>query len=117
MPENSNSRKENTENRLEFLFAEIGRQYSGSEAERIIEGLHAVRKSSFRINRLKTDADAVGAKLRELGIGYRNPGWFGDAFVLEETDEAAVRNDDIYGNGEIYFQNLSSMIQPLLLDA
>ena len=114
MPGNSKSGKEYTENRLEFLFAEIGRQYSGSEAERIIEGLHAVRKSSFRINRLKTDADAVGAKLRELGIGYRNPGWFGDAFVLEETDEAAVRNDDIYGNGEIYFQNLSSMIPPLM---
>lgn len=114
MQESSNAVKPNAEERLDSLLTLIRSRYAKDEAERIIEGFHSARKSSFRINRLKTDARSVEARLGEQGIAYGKPEWFEDAFVLNESDEAAVRNDDIYKNGEIYFQNLSSMIPPLM---
>ena len=112
----SNASKEEKEDRLGLLLAEIGNHYSASDADRIIAGFNSARKSSFRVNRLKTTAEKVQAKLNELGIAYSRPDWFPDAFVIDRADEAAVRGDDIYSNGEIYFQNLSSMVPPLVTE-
>lgn len=113
MPGN-NSTKTDTESRLGILYSEIGKIYSGTEAERIREGLNVTRRSSFRVNRLKTDHGKIGGRLAELEVGYSSRDWFQDAFVIDSSDEGAVRDDDIYKNGEIYFQNLSSMIPPLM---
>ena len=45
---------------------------------------------------------------------YKNVPWYDDALILD--DEKHIRKLDIYTNGEIYMQSLSSMIPPIVLE-
>ena len=42
--------------------------------------------------------------------------WYTDALILENTSEEQIKNLDIYKEGFIYLQNLSSMIPPIILN-
>ena len=113
MPDTDRNR---TEARAEELLGMIGSSYPSAQAERITEGMSCGRNSSLRVNRLRTSAEAVTGRLGELGVTFRKPGWFGDSFVIDPADEKNIREDPMYTNGEIYLQNLSAMIPPLMTD-
>ena len=113
MPDTEQKRKE-AQDRAEELRREIERSYPRSAADRIIAGLSSGRSGSFRINRLKTDAGSVAGRLGEIGVAYKRTGWFEDAFVIDPPNEKKVREDPMYERGEIYMQNLSAMIPPLM---
>lgn len=113
MPDTDRNRTE-TESRIEELLAMIRGSCPQSAAEEIISGLSSERSSSFRINRLKTDVQTVAGRLAEIGVGYEKRDWFEDAFVIDPRDEDKVREDLMYECGEIYMQNLSAMIPPLM---
>ena len=98
-----------------FLREELQRRYSEDVCRRVAEGYGADRLSSFRVNKLKGDVQAVRTGLEDLGIEYRNPDWAEDAFILSEKDEVIIRKSQMYENGEIYMQNLSSMLPPRIV--
>ena len=113
MPDTDRNRTE-PESRKEELLAMIRGSFPHSVAEEIILGLSPARSSSFRINRLKTDVQTAAGRLAEIGVAYERRDWFGDAFVIDPCDEDKVREDLMYERGEIYMQNLSAMIPPLM---
>ncbi len=80
----------------------------------IIEGYKVNRISSIRINTLKTDVLSICKLFDDLSIRYDKVNWYGDALIV--YDEEKIRGLDIYNLGHIYFQSLSSMIPPLVLD-
>ena len=101
-----------------YLAQQLIAQYGEETAERIAKGYEAQRAVTLRANTLKSDAKTVREKLAAQGIETGDVSWYDDAMiVLGDVREDALAGLDLYENGEIYLQSLSSMIPPLLLGA
>ncbi len=85
-----------------------------SNYEEIIEGLSKRRKTTFRLNRIKTTNEKIDDFLNTNNIKYTNPRFFKDAYIIEENIDLSELS--IYKEGKIYLQSLSSQIPPLFLD-
>lgn len=85
-----------------------------SNYEEIIEGLSKRRKTTFRINRIKTTNEEIDDFLNANNIKYTHPSFFSDAYIIEENIDLSELS--IYKEGKIYLQSLSSQIPPLFLD-
>lgn len=68
------------------------------------------RKTTFRINKLKTNMHKLRKDLLDAHIKFREIQDIPGAFALEKTTLRDLQKTDIYNNGEIYVQNLSSMV-------
>ena len=79
----------------------------------ILDGLVS-KKTTFRVNNLKSNVEEIELYLKENGINYNKPGFFEDAFIFE--DDIDIRELDIDKDGKIYVQSLSSMLPPLYFD-
>lgn len=94
----------------------IKEQYGEEIAEKIFNGYLKRRNVSFRVNTLKASKEEVVKVLNDKGIEYDIPLWYEDAFVLKNVFEKDIECEDIYEEGKIYLQNLSSMLPPILLE-
>lgn len=91
-------------------------QYGEELTSEVSRGFCAQRTVTFRVNTLKSDVEAVKSALGNAGITVRNVPWSSDAFVVDDAREKELRELDIYRDGAIYLQSLSSMIPPLVLE-
>lgn len=99
---------------MEF-FKEIMASIYGEEiSQKIIEGSLKKRKTTFRINTLKTTTENILNILKNENIGYKISD-FSDTAVIIESGEEKIRELPCFENGEIYLQSLSSQLPPLLL--
>lgn len=99
-----------------FLEAMLNNQYGENLTEEIIEGYRFKRPVTFRANTLKITAIEIENKLKELGIEFEKVPWSKEAFILKNVTEKDIENTEIYKNGEIYLQSLSSMLPPIILN-
>lgn len=106
----------NKENLPEFLIKMLEEQYGLEISKKIIEGYHAKRLTTFRVNTLKTDITSVENKLIEAGIEYKRVEWYKGAFIVKDELKKQIENMEIYEKGEIYLQSLSSMLPPIILE-
>ncbi|CAN5169052.1 RsmB/NOP family class I SAM-dependent RNA methyltransferase [soil metagenome] len=74
------------------------------------------RLPSFRVNTLKTSLTAVEKQLTDKEFVLEKVLWNPDAFVLTNKSIQELMDTAPYNNGEIYIQNLSSMIPALVLN-
>ena len=72
---------------------------------------------TLRANTLKATAEDIAAALDAAGIAHRSVAWYPDAFILPEAQVSDLWDLDIYRDGKIYLQSLSSMMPPLVLGA
>ena len=102
-----------------FLADKLATQYGEAVAADIARGYADARERpvTLRANTLKASADEVAGALTEAGIAFSRVPWYTDAFVLEDVRERAVWDLDVYREGKVYLQSLSSMLPPLLLGA
>lgn len=103
-----------------FLVQEVEAAYNQTDAEQVLAGCTAAceRPVTLRANALKASADEVARALEAAGIGFGRVPWYPDAFVLDAgTRERALWELDLYREGKIYLQSLSSMLPPLVLEA
>ena len=86
--------------------------------ELLADGFDAARARpvTLRANTLKATSDQISTALDAAGIGYARVPWYEDAFVLDGAREREVWDLDIYRDGLVYLQSLSSMLPPLILD-
>lgn len=84
-------------------------------AERILRGMGAGRLTTLRVNTLRATAADVLAFFRRAGVRHRRVGWCPDAFILADLAERDAQGWDLYREGRIYLQGLSSMIPALVL--
>lgn len=90
--------------------------YADDDFERIVAGWQAKRRVTLRANTLKATRADVAAALDEAGISWEPVAWYDDAFVLAAgTIERELWGLDIYREGGMYLQSLSSMLPPLVL--
>lgn len=102
------------------LIAQAYTAMSDQEAERVQAGFAAAaaRPVTLRANALKTTPDEVAEKLTERGIPFERVPWYEDAFVLGDgVREKTVWELELYQEGKVYLQGLSSMLPPLALAA
>lgn len=103
----------NIPNFLEDLLLD---QYGKDITERIINGYSQKRPLSLRINTLKTDIVYIKNLLNDLHINYTEIPWYSSALILKDVSEEQIRKLEIYKNGYVYLQSLSSMIPPIILE-
>ena len=98
-----------------FLKEALEVQYEKKYVDNILEGLTKTRKTTIRINTLKSDRNKIESELLKEQISFNVVEWNDFAFIIQNAEESKIRELDIYKNGEIYMQSLSSMIPPIVL--
>lgn len=99
-----------------FLKEKLTTQYGEEITPKIIKGYMAKRKTTLRVNTLKTSSTNVIDILEKNNIKFKRVNWYNDAFIIGNANESDIQKLDIYQNGEIYLQSLSSMLPPLILN-
>ena len=105
----------------EWLKKELKNQYDEKELEYIQKGYQEKRKTIFRVNTLKSYSKEVIVELIKNEIKYNqlNNSIVPDIKLPEifcVEDDLKLRQTNIYNEGKIYIQNLSSMIPPLFIN-
>ena len=100
----------------QFLKNLLIEQY-GEEISAKIENRYKVQRPvTLRANNLKTSLEKVKEKLDEAQIEYETISWYEKALIIKNVREEEIRKLEIYENGEIYLQSLSSMLPPIILE-
>ena len=100
----------------EFLFEMLNNQYEKKDVNRIIDGLSKKRVVSLSINQLKRKSKTIKNKLTSNGIEFEEILWSKEALIIKNVEEKKIQEMDIFQNGEIYMQSLSSMLPPIILN-
>lgn len=100
----------------EFLLEKLEKQYSKECIIKIIEGYKSKRLVTLRVNTLKTTVENVKDELDKNNIIYKEVKWSKEALIIENVTEKVIENLEIYKNGHIYLQSLSSMLPPIIMN-
>ena len=100
----------------EFLYKKLLNQYGENLTNQIVEGYSKNRPVTLRVNRLKNSIKNIKSLFISRGYSIKEVEWYEDALIIENITENEIRQLDIYKNGEIYLQSLSSMMPVLVLN-
>ena len=99
-----------------FLIDKLNTYYNETEVKEILNGYKINRIVSLRVNTIKENNDNIKKVLNDNNILFKEVSWYKEAFIIENVNEEKIRELDIYKEGKIYLQSLSSMIPPLILN-
>lgn len=99
----------------EFFKDMLIKQYGENLYNEIINGYFNKRQVTLRVNTIKSNINKIKNELELENIKYKQVSWYKDALIIENIRENEIKNLEIYKNGEIYLQSLSSMLPPILL--
>ena len=88
--------------------------YSKDEYNKILDGCSKDRYTTFRVNTLKSNIDEITSILDNNNITYEISNIYENAIILKDNYD--IRALDIYNEGKIYIQSISSMLPPLYMD-
>lgn len=100
----------------EFLVELLEKQYSKEILEKIITGYNINRKTTIRVNTLKATKNEITDILNKNNIEFSSVVENENALVLLDVQENIIKELDIYKEGKIYLQSLSSMLPPIVLE-
>lgn len=103
------------ENIPKFLQEILLNEYGEELLNQIINGYIKKRPTTFRVNTSKVEIDYIKQKLTELKIKYKQASWNETAFIIDDDMNIRITDLDIYKDGEIYIQSLSSMIPAMVV--
>ena len=101
---------------LNFLKKALENQYEKRDVDLILEGLSKNRKTTVRVNTLKSCMSEIKKVFENEGILFKDVEWNDFALIIENADESRIRKLKVYESGKIYMQSLSSMIPPVILN-
>ncbi|MDD2907385.1 MAG: RsmB/NOP family class I SAM-dependent RNA methyltransferase [Candidatus Gracilibacteria bacterium] len=97
-------------NKLQYI-------YSTNDIKLIEEGFKVLkRKTVFRTNTLKSNNEEIEKVLLEKNIKFRKVDFLSNAYILEVAVEKVLWDLDIFKDGKIYLQSLSSQLPVEFLD-
>ena len=100
----------------EFFEKLLVEQYGKEIEENIICNLMKPKKVTLRVNTIKSNATEIKTVLEAENIKFKTVNWYEDAFIIENVKEDTIKELEIYKQGKIYLQSLSSMLPPLVLN-
>lgn len=101
---------------MKFLEEKLEKQYRTKITKEIIEGYQTKRKTTLRINTIKSNIEEIKKELEKEKIEYETIKWSKEALIIKNADEKTIQEMEIYKNGKIYLQSLSSMLPPIILE-
>lgn len=100
----------------QFLQEKLNVQYGEELTNKILEGYTKKRKVTLRVNTLKSNIEEIKETLHNNNIEYKTVNWSKEAFIIENVREDEITKLDVYKEGKIYLQSLSSMLPPIILE-
>ena len=100
----------------QFLITMLTEQYGEKITKQILDGYTKQKYVTLRANKIKTRVEDIEEQLIKNNIKFRKIGWYKDAIIIECAREDEIRKTEMYENGEIYLQSLSSMLPPIILE-
>ena len=100
----------------EFFEKLLVEQYGKEIEENTICNLIKPKKVTLRVNTIKSNIAEIKTVLEAKNIGFKSVNWYEDAFIIENVKEDIIKELEIYKQGKIYLQSLSSMLPPLVLN-
>ena len=91
-------------------------QYGNTITNTIIEGYTKQRNVTLRVNTIKSNKEQIKQKLQEKGIETEDVLWYQDGIIVKNAREEDIKKLNMYEEGEIYLQSLSSMLPPIILE-
>lgn len=101
---------------MKFLEEKLEKQYGTKITKEIIEGYQTKRKTTLRINTIKSNIEEIKKELEKEKIEYEIVKWSKEALIIKNAYEKTIQEMEIYKNGKIYLQSLSSMLPPIILE-
>lgn len=98
-----------------FLKEKLIEQYGKNITKDIIDGYSNKRKTTLRVNTIKSNAEEIKEFLQKQEIIYREVEWNENALIMENANEEKIKTLEIYKEGKIYLQSLSSMIPAIIV--
>lgn len=99
-----------------FLQELLEKQYGADITKTIIKGYLNKRTVTLRVNTIKSDIETIEKEFRKEKIEYDRVEWNKEAFILKNANEKVIQDMNIYKEGKIYLQSLSSMLPPIILE-
>ena len=99
----------------QFLKEMLVNQYGQETTKKIIKG-YVKKVVTIRINTIKTNKQEIIDKLKNAQIEFDEIEYNNNALIIRNKNEEDLRKLDMYENGEIYMQSLSSMLPPIVLE-
>lgn len=99
-----------------FFVEELKKQYGNEITEKIIQKYNVKRKVTLRVNTIKATIQKIKNELHQNNIDFIEVPWSKEALIINNALEKDIEELDIYKNGEIYLQSLSSMLPPIILN-
>ncbi len=90
--------------------------YGREASARILTGL-AEKRTCLRVNTLKATVEGVMQQLAAVGLTPTPLPFYKEGFLLPTGSESVLTKTACYEQGEIYLQNASSFLPPLVLGA
>ena len=99
----------------DFLIEKLHKDYTEEQVNKIIDGYKKEKRLTFRVNTIKTTVEAIEKELIKNEIEFEKVKWSKEALIIKNADEKTIQEMEIYKNGKIYLQSLSSMLPPIIL--
>lgn len=99
----------------QFLKEMLVNQYGQETTKKIIKG-YVKKVVTIRVNTIKANKQEIINKLKNAQIEFDEIEYNNNALIIRNKNEEDLRKLDVYENGEIYMQSLSSMLPPIVLE-
>lgn len=104
-------------NRLNPLFLErLSQQFDALTVDNILRGFAEDHFPVIRINTLKVGTQEIMRQLKELNIRFERIPFLNDSLIIQNRNEKDFEKLEMYINGKIYFQGISSQLPALILN-
>ena len=80
----------------EFLKQKILDEYGENIGRKILEGYDKNRKTTLRVNKIKSSVFEVEEKLKNKEIQYSKVAWYNEAIIIEDGIENDIKQMDMY---------------------
>ena len=101
---------------LNFYMELLLKDYDENITNIILNGIRTNKKVTLRVNTLKASVEEIIDVFNSENIEFKLVDWYKDAFIIENIQEQDLQNLEIYKQGKIYLQSLSSMLPPIVLN-
>ncbi len=98
------------------FLARLLSRFSPQTVDQILIGFEEEKLPVVRINTLKTTTQDIMRYFREKNIQFERIPFLNDALIIKNQKEKYFEELDVYKEGKIYFQGISSQIPALILD-
>lgn len=95
---------------------ELYENFSPLTVDKILLGMTNDRYLTLRVNTLKYNVQDLMRFFKEKNIKFERVPFYKDSLIIKNAKEKDIQKLDVYENGYIYFQSLSSMVPPLVLN-